>query len=240
MSETHGPRILLIASNPDVSPVTGWPVGFWWSELTHAWWTFREAGYDVDIRSPKGGEIVGDGFSDPEHESGYSAHDILSLGFKRNPETAALLGDTGAIEGIRIEDYAAVYLAGGQGPMVTFVDHTPLHQLVAAFLERDKPTAVVCHATCLLLSARDRDGALLVAGRTWTGFANTEEDAADAAVGQKLQPFRIEDRARAIEGTHFVVDQPFRSFALRDGMLITGKQQTSGAAAARLVVEAVG
>ncbi|MEM1418592.1 MAG: type 1 glutamine amidotransferase domain-containing protein, partial [Myxococcota bacterium] len=90
-------RILLIASNHTTSPLTGWPIGFWWSELTHAWHVFQEAGYEVEIRSPKGGDIEGDGYSDPEHESGYSASDVLSLGFKTSPTTAGLVKDTKSI-----------------------------------------------------------------------------------------------------------------------------------------------
>ena len=112
--------------------------------------------------------------------------------------------------------------------------------LVAAAYESGKIAAVVCHATAVLLDTRLADGRLLVQGRTWTGFANSEEDFADAAVGQTLQPFRIEDRARALGGTNFVVHGAFRPHAVRDGNLITGQQQYSGAAAARLVIDALG
>ena len=66
-------RVLLVAANASTSPVTGWPVGFWWAELTHPFWAFTEAGYEVEIRSPDGGALSADGFSDPEDESGYSA-----------------------------------------------------------------------------------------------------------------------------------------------------------------------
>ena len=224
-------RVLLIASNETTSPVTGWPIGFWWSELTHAWWVFQEAGYDIEIRSPQGGEIRGDGYSD---------HDVLSLGFKKSPATAALVQDTQSIADVDVDAYDAIFLAGGQGPMITFMDDDALKGLVARFLEAGMATAVVCHATCLLLDARGSDGELLVKGRSWTGFSSAEEDMADATVGTTLQPFRIEDRARELEGTNFMVEQPFRSFALRDGSLITGQQQNSSAAAARLVVEALG
>ena len=79
-----------------------------------------------------------------------------------------------------------------------------------------------------------------MAGRTWTGFANSEEDFADNFVGKPIQPFRIEDRAKAIPGTNFIVQSRFKAFALRNGNLITGQQQFSGAAAAHLVVEALG
>jgi putative intracellular protease/amidase len=233
-------RILLVAANPSTSKTTGWPVGFWWAELTHPYWVFTEAGYDVEIRSPLGGALQADGYSDPEDPSGYSAHDILSLGFKKSPAHAALLQDTKSIEGVGPSAYSAVFLAGGQSPMHTFRGNGTLEALVARFYEAGKVTALVCHATCLLLDAKLSTGELLVKGKTWTGFANSEEQFADSFVGQRIQPFWIEDEARKIAGTNFVVDQMFREFAVRDGRLVTGQQQYSGAAAARLVVEALG
>jgi putative intracellular protease/amidase len=236
----HPKRVLMIVANPSTSTVTGWPVGFWWAELTHPYWAFTEAGYEVEIRSPDGGALVADGYSDPQDESGYSAHDILSLGFKTSPTHAALLEHTDAIADVKVSDYDAVFVAGGQSPMFTFVDHTPLHSLVAAFHDAGKVTALVCHGTCVLLKARGANGDLLVKDKSWTGFANSEEEYADAFVGQKIQPFWIETAARALPETNFVVDQPFRAFAVRDGLLVTGQQQFSGAAAARLVIEALG
>jgi putative intracellular protease/amidase len=233
-------KVLLIAANPSVSARTGWPIGFWWAELAHPYWTFVEAGYEVEIRSPKGGALVADGYSDPEDASGYSAHDILSLGFKKSPSHAALLANTASIQDVDVAAYDAVFLTGGQSPMYTFIDDTELHALVARFYEAGKVTALVCHATCVLLKTRLSTGALLVNGKTWTGFADSEETYADAFVGQRIQPFWIETEARKLEGTNFVVDQMFRPFALRDGLLVTGQQQFSGTAAAELVVEALG
>jgi putative intracellular protease/amidase len=92
----------------------------------------------------------------------------------------------------------------------------------------------------VLLKARLSGGELLVRGKTWTGFSNAEEAYADAYVGKRIQPFWIEDEARKIEGTNFVVNSMFKPFAVRDGNLITGQQQFSGAAVAELVVEALG
>jgi putative intracellular protease/amidase len=233
-------KVLMIVANPAVSPTTGWPVGFWWAELTHPYWAFTEAGYEVDIRSPQGGALQADGYSDPEDASGYSAHDILSLGFKKSAAHAALLQNTKSADGVSPDDYDAVFLAGGQSPMVTFRGNEKLQQLVARFYEAGKVTALVCHATCLLLDTKLSDGGLLVKGKTWTGFATSEEKFADGVVGRRIQPFWIEDEARKIDGTNFVVDQMFREFAVRDGLLVTGQQQYSGAAAARLVIEALG
>jgi putative intracellular protease/amidase len=233
-------KVLLIAANPATSPTTGWPIGFWWAELTHPYWAFTEAGYEVEIRSPQGGALRPDGYSDPEDASGYSAHDILSLGFKKSPKHLALLADTSSIDGVEVAGYDALFVTGGQSPMVTFRGHAGLQKLVADFYEAGKITALVCHGTCLLLETKLKNGTLLVEGKTWTGFANSEEQFADSFVGKRIQPFWIEDEARKVPGTNFVVDQRFREFALRDGRLVTGQQQFSGAAAARLVIEALG
>jgi putative intracellular protease/amidase len=233
-------RILLIAANPGTSPTTGWPVGFWWAELTHPWWVFTEAGYEVDIVSPKGGDLRTDSYSDPEDPSGYSAHDLISLGFKKSESHAALLRGTRSIAEIDPDGYDAIFLAGGQSPMVTMIDDAALHAFVARAYEAGKVVAVVCHGTCVLLKTRLANGELLVKGKTWTGFANSEEAYADAFVGMKIQPFWIEDEARKLPDTNFVVAGMFKPFAVRDGNLITGQQQYSGAAAAELVVEALG
>lgn len=233
-------RILIIAANPAVSTVTNWPIGFWAAELTHPFWAFTEAGYQVDIASPQGGKLEVDSFSDPRDASGYSAHDFVSLGFLLSPQHAALLENSRPIAGVTPSGYDGVFLAGGQSPMFTFYDHQPLHRLVTDFYEAGKVVGVVCHATCVLLKTKLSDGSLLVKGKTWTGFANSEEAFADSFVGRKIQPFWIEDEARKLPDTNFVVNAQFREFAVRDGRPVTGQQQYSGAAAARLMIEALG
>ena len=239
--DIHGrKKILMIAANSATSPTTGWPIGFWWAELTHPYWEFVEKGYQVDIFSPDGGDLEADGFSDPEHESGYSAADILSLGFKESAKHAALVKNTRPISAITVADYDAVFLSGGQSPMYTFIDNIKLHQLVVDFHEAKKVVAIVCHATCVLLKAKTADGKLLVDGKTWTGFADAEEHFADNFVGQRIQPFWIETEARKLPNTNFITGGLFKAFAVRDGRLITGQQQFSGAATARMVIEALG
>ncbi|GIV45786.1 MAG: protease I [Ignavibacterium sp.] len=233
-------RVLLVAANPAVSKQTGWPIGFWAAELTHPYFEFTEKGYEVEIVSPDGGKLELDGFSDPRHESGYSAHDLISLGFLTSPNHSKLLENTKSISQVKIEDYDALFLAGGQSPMYTFIDNTKLHKFVSDFYEAGKVVAIVCHATCVLLKAKTKDGKLLVDGKTWTGFANSEEQFADNFVGMKIQPFWIEEEAKKITNTNFIVNGMFKPFAVRDGRLITGQQQYSGGAAAKLVIEALG
>jgi putative intracellular protease/amidase len=230
-------KILMVASSPAVSEQTNWPIGFWAAELTHPLRVFQEAGYEVDLVSTEGGDLVMDGYSDPTDASGYSAHDVITLGYMQKPDFKAMLAGTKKITEADHNHYAAIFLVGGQGPMYTYKNNKALQQLFVSFYESGKPAAAVCHSTTLLLEARRSDGELLVKGKTWTGFANSEEDFADQAVGMKIQPYRIEDEARKIPGSNFKVSAPFSSYAITDGNLVTGQQQNSGAAAAEMVIE---
>ena len=233
-------KILMIAANPAISLQTGWPVGFWAAELTHPYYEFVENGYQVEIASPDGGKLEIDSFSDPRHESGYSANDLISMGFLHTPALANLLENTKSIDDVDIATYDAIFLVGGQSPMISFIDNTKLHTYIANFYESGKLVAIVCHATCVLLKIRLSNGNLLVDSKTWTGFADSEEEYADQIVGQNIQPFWIESSAKKLPSTNFITGGRFKSFAIRDGRLITGQQQFSGKAAAKLVIEALG
>lgn len=230
-------KILMVASSPAMSKQTGWPIGFWAAELTHPLHVFQEAGYEVELASTEGGEIVMDGYSNPTDESQYSAHDIISLGYMQQDWFNNMLKNTKKLSEVNQSQYDAIFLVGGQGPMYTFRGNEGLEKLFVSFYEAKKPSAAVCHSTTLLLEAKKSDGKLLVDGKTWTGFANSEEDFADQAVGQKIQPYRIEDEANKLENTTFKVTDAFSSYAITDGNLVTGQQQNSGAAAANMVVD---
>ncbi len=196
-------KILMVVANPSVSTTLGWPVGFWASELTHAWSEFHEAGHEVVVASPRGGRVELDALSDPRDASGYSADDVLSMGFLNTPRLAALFEDTSGISGPRAADFDALYVAGGQSPMFTFRSDAGLLALIREFYEGGKATALVCHGTCAPLEVKLADGTPLIRGRQMTGFANSEEDYADKVVGKKVMPFRIEDEAR-LPGANFV------------------------------------
>lgn len=232
-------RVLMIASNPAVSTTTGWPVGFWASELTHPYHAFTEAGYAVEIASPNGGTLTMDALSDPRDPSGYSEDDLISMGFVHTPRLAALIEDTPALADVDPAAYDAVLVCGGQGPMFTFRGNAALQRILATFYEAEKPTAALCHGVAALIDVRLSDGSYLIAGKTMTGFANVEEAAADAAVGVKVMPWRIEDAAKE-RGANYVEGGLWKAFAVRDGRLITGQQQYSGAETAKLVIQALG
>ena len=240
-------RVAIVIANPAVSTTTGWPVGFWWSELTHPYHVFGEVGYEVEIFSPLGGRCEADGMSDPSDASGYSRTDLISQGFIHTPELRALVDQTKPVAAIDVAAFDAIVVAGGQAPMFTFEQATDLHRTFVAFHEAGKVAAALCHGVAILAYAKGSDGEYLAKGKTVTGFANCEEDFADHAVwsygllprDRHVMPWRIEDRLKAL-GANYVQAGLWRGFAVRDGNLVTGQQNFSGEETARLVVEALG
>ena len=240
-------RVAIVIANPAVSATTGWPVGFWWSELTHPYHAFTEAGYEVQVFSPAGGACQADGMSDPSDASGYSKTDLISQGFIHTPELTALVDNTQKVADIDVAAFDAIVVAGGQAPMFTFESATDLHAKFAAFFEAGKVAAALCHGSAILAYAKDSNGEYIAKGRTVTGFANVEEDFADNAVwsygmlprDMHVMPWRIEDKLKAI-GANYVQGGLWRGFAVRDGNLVTGQQNFSGQETAEMVIEALG
>lgn len=233
---TQTRRVAFVLSNKATSSVTGWPIGFWLSELTHPHREFTDAGWQIELYSPDGGALYADDFSDPYAANGYSAEDEITKAFLSNPATKALLDDTRPLSDLAVEDADVVFLVGGQGPMETFRGNAVVEGVVRDFHAAGKPTVVVCHATCVLLDTTDADGRLLVSGKRWTGFTSAEEQYVEDNVGQKFQPFWIQEEAAKLPDTTFVAGEPMASHAVQSGNLITGQQQNSGAEAARMAI----
>ncbi len=236
MSSTRS--ILMVVANPSVATTTGWPVGFWAAELIHPYDVFTRKGYEVTIASPTGGKVEMDAYSDPRDASGYSKDDALSLQYLNNPGFVTLLENTPSVASLKADDFETIVVVGGQSPMFTFKDAVALQRLFLDFYNNGKVSAALCHGTSLLLYLKEANGDPFVKGKTITGFANSEEDFADKAVGQKLMPFRIEDEARKL-GATFLAAPAFQPHAVRDGRLITGQQQHSGGEVAKLMLEAL-
>jgi putative intracellular protease/amidase len=240
-------RVAIVIANPAVSTTTQWPVGFWWSELTHPYYVLSEAGYEVEVFSPNGGRCEADAMSSPHDPSGYSASDLISAGFMAMPELKALVEDTKKVADIDSARFDAIVVAGGQAPMFSFEGAHALHEKFVEFYESGKVAAALCHGTAILRYAKLANGEYLVKGKTVTGFANVEEDFADNAVWEAkllprdkhLMPWRIEDELKRL-GANFVQAGLWRGFAVRDGNLITGQQNFSGEETARLLVETLG
>lgn len=240
-------RVAIVIANPAISTTSGWPVGFWWSELSHPYLAFEEAGYEMEIFSPLGGKCEADAMSDPNDPSGYSKSDLITQGFIHSPDLMALVNNTSKVSEIQLDRFDAILVAGGQAPMFTFAAATDLHAKFVEFYTKGKIAAVLCHGVALLKYAKLPNGDYLAKGKTVTGFANVEEDFADNAVWEfgmlprdkHVMPWRIEDELKAI-GANYVQAGLWRSFAVRDGALITGQQNFSGAETAKLVIETLG
>jgi putative intracellular protease/amidase len=240
-------RAAIVISNPAVSSSTGWPVGFWWSELTHPYYAFTEAGWEVDVYSPHGGRCEWDAMSDPEDESQWQAEDVISRGYKHDPAFTKRVEESRPVRELDVDAYDVLIVAGGQGPMFTFEHAADLQRKFVEFYEAGKVTSALCHGTAILAFATLSNGEPLVKGKTVTGFPNVEEDLADQMTweagalpeGRSIMPWRIEDSLREL-GANFIQAGAFRSFAIRDGNLVTGQQNFSGAEVAREILEAVG
>jgi putative intracellular protease/amidase len=240
-------KVAIVIANPAISSTTNWPVGFWWSELTHPFYAFTEKGYDVEVFSPKGGKCEADGMSDPRDQSGYSATDLISMGFINTPKLSALVANTKPVSEINVQEFDAVVVAGGQAPMFSFESEVSLQKKFVEFYESGKIACALCHGVALLKYTKLSNGEPLAKGKTITGFANCEEDFADKAVwsmkllpeGKHLMPWRIEDEMKKI-GANFIQAGMWKGFAVRDGNLITGQQNFSGTETADLIIQALG
>jgi putative intracellular protease/amidase len=169
------------------------------------------------------------------------------MGFIATPSCVALIEGTRPATDIDVDRFDAVLVAGGQSPMFTFEAATDLQRKFVEFYERGKLAVALCHGVAILKDARLSNGDHLAKGKTVTGFANVEEDFADHAVWEMnllsrdkhVMPWRIEDEMKRI-GANFVQAGLWRPFAIRDGNLITGQQNFSGAATAEVLVQALG
>ena len=185
--------------------------------------------------------------SNPNDASGYSKSDLISQSFIHLSRLMALLDDTRAVSQIELARFDAIVVARGQAPLVTMQRQTALHQKFVEFFLAGKVAAALCHGSAILRYATLPDGKLLAHGKTVTGFANVEEDFSDNAVwaagylsrDKHVQPWRIEDELRKL-GANYVQAGLWRSFAVRDGNLITGQQNFSGMATAQAIVQALG
>ena len=201
----------------------------------------------MDVYSPLGGKCEQYAMSDPDDASQWQAEDVISRGYKHDPAFMKLIEDTTPIDKLAVADYDALVVAGGQGPMFTFEKAESLHDKFSEFYQSGKITCALCHGTAVLRYARLSNGEPLVKGKTVTGFANVEEDFADEAVwdggmlprDKHVMPWRIEDELKKL-GANFIQAGLWKGFAIRDGNLVTGQQNFSGAEVAQTIIAAVG
>jgi putative intracellular protease/amidase len=223
-------KILLVLTSHDELGDTGRKTGFWLEEFAAPYYVFRDAGVEVTLASPKGGQPPIDPKSDlPENQTPAMTR------FKHDPAAHKELAHTVKLQDMRSEGFDAVFYSGGHGPMWDLAESPDSIALIESFYNSGKPVAAVCHAPGVLHRVT-YEGAPIVKGKRVTGFADSEE----AAVGlTHVVPFLVEDELKRLGGLYEKVPD-WQSFAITDGRLITGQNPASSTAGAQALLTLLG
>lgn len=216
-------NVLIVLTSHDRLGDTGKKTGFWLEELAAPYYVFRDAGAEITLASPRGGQPPLDPKSDePENQTESTRR------FRDDAEANEQLVNTTKLVDVRASDFDTVFYPGGHGPMWDLARDPTSIALLEAFVAQGKPIAAVCHAPAALTEVRDASGNYLVKGRRVTAFTNSEE----RAVGlDKVVPFLLEDRLKE-RGASFRSGPDWEHFVQVDGQLITGQNPASSAPAA--------
>lgn len=225
-------RILMIVTSHATMGDSDRRTGVWFEELSTPYYSFIDAGVEVDIASIAGGKVPIDPHSiQPDGKNPASVERFVKDAAAMNKIEASV-----KIDAITSDGYAAVFLPGGHGTMWDLPKSEALARLLSAAWAQGKVVAAVCHGPAGLLNVVDIDGRPVVAGRRVTAFTNSEEEAAGLI---DAVPFLLEDRFRDL-GARYEHAPDFHAHALRDGKLVTGQNPASSEDAARLTLEAIG
>ena len=223
-------KVLMVLTSHDRLGDTGRRTGFWLEEFAAPYYVLRDAGLDITLASPKGGQPP----VDPKSDEPGSQTPAMKR-FRSDPEAQRALANTVKLSSVSAEDYDAVFYPGGHGPLWDLAEDRDSLTLVERLHAAGKPVAAVCHGPAVLRRAKAADGGPLVRGKTVTGFSNTEE----AAVGlTDVVPFLVEDALKA-NGGRYSRAEDWASHAVVDGNLITGQNPASSEATAKALLEAL-
>ena len=221
-------KILMVLTSHDQLGNTGRKTGFWLEELAAPYYAFKEAGAEIVLASPKGGQPP----LDPKSNEPVFQTD-LTRRFEADADAQAQLTNTVRLDSVSQDDFDTVFYPGGHGPLWDLAEDTNSITLIGSFLTAEKPVALVCHAPGLLRHVKTPSGRPLVEGKKVTGFANSEE----AAVGlTDIVPFLVEDELKA-KGGIFSKGDDWGSYVITDGLLLTGQNPASSAPAATVLLE---
>ncbi|MQQ10590.1 type 1 glutamine amidotransferase domain-containing protein [Epibacterium sp. SM1979] len=217
-------KILMVLTSHDTLGDTGKKTGFWLEEFAAPYYVFKDAGADIILASPKGGQPP----IDPSSDSADAQTDDTRR-FKDDPETQKHLATTLKLSDVTEDGFDAIFYPGGHGPLWDLAESADSKRLIEAFAAADLPVGAVCHAPAVFRHTQGADGKPLVFGRRVTGFTNTEEEAVGLT---DVVPFLVEDMLKA-NGGQYEKGADWASFVLRDGKLVTGQNPASSAAAAQ-------
>ncbi|MGV8928276.1 MAG: type 1 glutamine amidotransferase domain-containing protein [Brevundimonas sp.] len=221
-------NILMVLTSHAQLGDTGEKTGFWLEEFAAPWYALKDAGAEIVVASPKGGQPPLDPKSDTD-----DAQTDDTRRFKADEDAQKVLATTVRLDTVDAADFDAVFYPGGHGPLWDLAEDPNSIKLIEAFVKADKPVAAVCHAPGVFKSVKGVDGTPLVKGRKVTGFTNSEEEAVGLT---KVVPFLVEDMLKA-SGGDYSKGPDWSSYALTDGKLVTGQNPGSSREAAEALLD---
>lgn len=220
-------KLLMVLTSHDRLGDTGKKTGFWLEEFAAPYYVFKDAGAEITLASPKGGQPPLDPKSDEP-----DAQTVDTDRFRKDAAANAALASTHKLADIDGTQFDAVFYPGGHGPLWDLAEDKSSIALIESLYAAGKPVAAVCHAPGVFRHTHGSDGKPLVSGKNVTGFTNTEE----AGVGlTDVVPFLVEDMLKA-NGGHYQKGADWAEFVLTDGQLITGQNPASSKAAAKALL----
>lgn len=223
-------KVLMVLTSHDKMGDTGHKTGFWLEEFASPYYAFLDAGADVTLASPAGGQPPVDPNSDAD-----DAQTDSTRRFKQDDKAQAALAKTVTLDSVKADDYDAVFYPGGHGPLWDLANDAHSIKLIEDAYAGGKVVGAVCHAPGVFKQVKGPDGAALVKGRKVTGFTNSEEEAVGLT---NVVPFLVEDMLKENGGDYSKGDD-WASYVTVDGRLITGQNPASSEAAAEAVIKAL-
>jgi putative intracellular protease/amidase len=221
-------KVLMVLTSHDQLGDTGRKTGFWLEELATPYYAFKDAGAQIVLASPSGGQPPLDPKSS---EPAFQTDDTRR--FEADAQASAQLASTVRLDSVNAADFDTVFYPGGHGPLWDSAEDKDSIALIESFVAAGKPIALVCHAPGVLRHVETPQGRPLVEGKKVTGFANTEE----AAVGlTDVVPFLVEDELKA-KGGLYAKGPDWAAYVVSDGLLLTGQNPASSALAAQELIE---
>ncbi|KAF6638278.1 MAG: type 1 glutamine amidotransferase domain-containing protein [Pantoea agglomerans] len=220
-------KILMVLTSHDELGTTGKKTGFWLEELAAPYYAFLDAGVEITLASPKGGQPP----LDPKSDEPDSQTDETRR-FHADSAAQAVLASTVKLDTVDQEAFDAVFYPGGHGPLWDLANDKHSISLIEQTLQAGKPVALVCHAPGVLRDVKNADGTPLVKGKKVTGFTNSEEERVGLT---EVVPFLVEDVLKQNGGLYSRGDD-WQSYTVQDGLLITGQNPGSSAETAKVLL----
>ena len=217
-------KILIVLTSHSELGDTGKKTGFWLEEFAAPYYVLLDAGAEVTLASPAGGQPPLDPKSDVP-----DAQTDATKRFKKDDAAQSALAHTTKLAEIDADGFDAIFYPGGHGPLWDLAENADSQRMIETFMAEDRPLAAVCHAPAIFKHTKGADGMSVVSGRRVTGFTNTEEDAVGLT---KMGPFLVEDMLKA-NGGLYESGPDWGSYVVVDGKLVTGQNPASSEAAAR-------